>query len=150
MSVFIKTRFDWICLVGVNGVYQEFSMILTQYGRHGNVFQHLSLTDGIKSWSTPHSLIWHVSIQIGNDSHCLLLFLGSCPFEFYQEPPGLPQVILLESCSFCRKDFKMLDCWRGCPPTPTPEPHTPLKEVFKDHNNHLLVCFVYWRLFHPP
>ena len=115
-------------------------------------------TSFINQWDhelihTSHSLIWHVSIQIGNDSHCLLLFLGWFPFEFYQEPPGLSQVPLLESCAFCRKDFKMFDCWRGYPPPPPPLLRTrrpQLKEVFKDHNSHLLVYFVYWRLIHHP
>ena len=125
-------------------VYQEFSMILTQYGRHGKGFS----TSFINQWD--HQLIdtafldlaWEHSIW---QRQSLFFVLFSVWFFLV-----VSQVLLPESCAFCRKDFKMFDSCRGClhPPFPRPQPARPLKEVSKDNNSHLLFCFVYWRLFH--
>ena len=130
-------------------VYQEFSMILTQYARHGKVF----LTSFINQWD--HELIDTTFLDLAfahsiwqRQSLFFALFLV-CFFLV------VSQVLLPESCAFCRKDFKMFDSWRAwLPPppasSPRPYPARPLKEVSKDNNSHLLFCFVYWRLFHHP
>ena len=75
-------------------------MILTQYGRHGKVFS----TPFINQWD--HELIDTTFLDLAfehsiwqRQSFFALFLVGSFLV--------VSQVLLPESCAFCRKDFKM-------------------------------------------